>query len=194
MEELNRIISRIEEDYKKEIEKIINDAEEEASKIKGEYEERAKRIREEIIENARKEAEKEREKIISLAKLEARRIISETKNSIIEEVIKKSIERLRNIDKNTYRNFLRKVLSDSLKLLNSNRIEIKARESDMDIISDIVKEFGIEAKISNIEQEILGGVLVKDLNSNIELNFTFEKILERKIDRIRTEIAKILFS
>ncbi len=194
MEEFKQIISKIEEDYKREIDNIIKSAKIEAEKIEKEIRSKAEKLRKEIIEEYKRNAEKEREKILSLAKLEARKIISKTKEDMINSVIQKALGQIRNVDKNVYKEFLKRTIEHSLNILESKNLEILARDRDIGLIEEILKELNLNFKISKLSSESLGGIIIRDLQNNIELNFTFEKILERKTDAIRSEVAKILFS
>ncbi len=193
MEEMEEILRRIREDYEKEIENIIKSAKEEAKNIEENAKRKAEEIRKRILDEAKREAEKEREKILSLSKLEARKLISSVKEEMINRVIKRATEELKRIDIDKYKQFLRKRIEEAIRLLNSDNLEIIVRESDMEYIREIVRNLNRNVKISKINTEISGGVIIRDLKTNIELNYTFEKILERKIDKIRTEVAKILF-
>ena len=113
MNNLDLILQSIRDKASTEENQIINAAKDQASSILEESSAKAKAEAEEITEKANKEAKLilENEKVS--AKREARDLVISGKNQVIDEVLEKLISNLKNMDKDSYKNFVLNTIQNS---------------------------------------------------------------------------------
>ena len=181
-----KIIQQINKDTESEVKKIVKDAEQQAKFI---------------IENARKEAkieaenitlegEKQRENIkkilISKAKHEIKHEMMNEKEKIIEKCFIQLYSELSEIKEDDYKQFLTKLMEDSISKIGRDCKILVSRELD----KVIAKNLGLEVS-GNVDA--IGGFVVVSNDKRIKINNTFEGIINRKKDKIRAKVGNILF-
>ncbi|MEM2935055.1 MAG: V-type ATP synthase subunit E [Candidatus Thermoplasmatota archaeon] len=182
---LEKLMQRIKEEADREIGEIIARAEEEAKKIIEEEEKKGMEEAEKIKANAIKEAEKIKEKILSNARRKARVHETSAKEEVINECMKKVVEKLKKMDGKKYSNFVEKNLEIALKEIKDGYI-LFTRDEDV----KIAKKFGIETK-EKIDG--IGGVILRSKDGKKEIDLTFNFLIEKNREEMRIKIAKKLF-
>ena len=196
MSNIKNLTSKIIEDAKDEKEVILSEAEKEKNKILNKKQEEAREAEKVIIEKAEIEAISRKERIISSAKLEARNEKLKAKQEVISEIFEKSIENLCNISAEEFKEFVR------LAILNGNiwgeqKIILNAAGKkiiDSKFLSEINEERKSKAIVTLSEEtrNIKGGfILEKD---GIEINNTFEALVNSLKDDLNREVASVLFN
>jgi vacuolar-type H+-ATPase subunit E/Vma4 len=182
---LEKLMERIREEADREIEEIIARAEEEAKKIIEEEKKRGIEEAEKIETHAVKEAEKIKERILSNARRKARVNETGAKEEMINECMKKVVEKLKKMDGKKYSNFVEKNLEVATKEIKDGYI-LFTRDEDI----KIAKKFGIDAKekINGI-----GGVILRSKDGKKEIDLTFDFLIEKNREEMRIKIAKKLF-
>jgi len=196
MSNINNLTSKILEEAEAKKEVILSDAEKEKNNILSKKQEEAKVAEKIIIEKAESEAVSRKERIISSAKLEARNEKLTAKQEVIREIFEISIENLCNISEAEYKEFVR------LSIFNSNIVgeqklilnDTTKKIIDEGFLSEINKELKLKANVTLSEEtrNFKGGfILEKD---GIEINNTFEDLVNSLKDDLNQEVARVLFN
>ena len=174
--------------------KILEDGRAEAVKIK----EISDKTNDEIIKTRILDANEKKDKIIEEAKTEARMLASRRKSEVNlrvrdeklmakHQVLDKTFElaknNLKNIDEDSYIIFLKG---------NLNKLNLKGSESLVvpEKFKYLVKNSGLNINISD-EENVESGFIVRD--GNIEINFSFDSLVDYMREGLEPEVAKILF-
>lgn len=196
MTNINNLTSKILEEAEAKKEVIISEAEKEKNRIIKKKKEEAKAAERIIIEKAEIEAVSRKERIISSAKLEARNEKLKAKQEVISEIFEISIKNLCNISEKEFKEFVR------LSILNSNIVgeqkiilnDAGNKIIDESFLAEINKELKSKATVTLSEEtrNFKGGfILEKD---GIEINNTFEALVNSLKDDLNQEVARVLFN
>ena len=196
MSNLSNLTSKILKDAEDKKAAILSDAENEKNKILSKKQEEASSIEKSILEKAEREAISRKERIISGAELHARNEKLEAKQKVINAVFEASIEALCNASDEDLKGFVKTVILNSDISGTQNLIlnEGGKKVIDAAFVEEINKELGSKANISlsNETGNFKGGfVLEKD---GIEINNTFEALVNSLRDDLSLEVARVLFS
>lgn len=196
MSNINNLTSKIIKDAEDKKEAILSDAEREKNKILSKKEEEARTAERTLLENAEREAISRKERIISSAKLQARNEKLQAKQEIIREVFQTSIEALCNISEDDYKEFVK------VSILNSNidgnqkliLSDLGKKIIDKTLIDEIDRELGTKASLtlSKETRNFKGGFILE--KEGVEINNTFEALVNSLRDDLSQEIAEMLFS
>lgn len=195
---IENIKERILEDASKERQSILKEAEKEAENILEKYRKRAKEVRKKILSEAEKEAEDEKRRILSMAQLEQRKVILKAKQNIIDEVFKKAEKRLQEIPEKEYMNILHKMLLESVisgteEMIVNKRDKGLITQEFIDKVNQELVNLGKKGniKLSSENGDMIGGFILR--SEDIEINATFDSLINLEREELETEIAKILF-
>ena len=191
---VNNITSKILRDAEGRKESILAAAEEEKNKILSKKVASAKELETEILEKAEIEAKSKRERVISGAKLKARNEKLAAKQEVIEEVFSKSVEKLCKLNDREFVKFIKdSILSldidgDESLILNNDGQKIVSKE--------VVEQINTELKAKGLKGETVGSfrggfVLEK---GGVEVNNTFEALVDSLKDELEFEVAQVLFN
>lgn len=193
-----KVTARILEEAKKEASEIKKEAEEKAAHISEDAHLKAKEIEKKNREQAKKLFKEEKSKILALSKMHMRNEILKEKTVIIDEAFKRSIESLVNRPKKEYQTIIRNLILKSCEVGDEEVIIVKKDRDKLDtkFLSKINKEIKKAGKkgtlqFSNEGGNFSGGVILR--KGNVEMNATFETLLEGTRDELEMELAKILF-
>ncbi|GAA0078320.1 V-type ATP synthase subunit E family protein [Clostridium sp. CTA-5] len=196
MSNINNLTSKIIKDAEDKKVIILSEAEDKKKKIIAKKQEEATSEEKIIIEKAEREAISRQERIISSAELQARNEKLKSKQTILNEVFETSIKELCNISNDDFKEFVKSAIlntnicGDQNLILNDQGKKIV----DEDFVSEINKELGSKGKIilSKETRNFKGGfILEKD---GIEINNTFEDLVNSLRDELGLEVARVLFS
>jgi V/A-type H+-transporting ATPase subunit E len=206
---LEKVMNLIIEDAKKEAENIIKEANKNAEQIIEDSKKNAitKALEEEkiLIKRAKEEAENIRNTILSEARIKSGWMIIDEKTKIINEVIEKTKEKLKEFTKSKekYTEILSKLIINAGSTLGGGELEILLNKQDLKLPLDIKKlEKIVEEKtgkktifkIIDEDLQTIGGVIVRTKDQKIIINYTFEGIIEAHRRYLQKEASKILFS
>ena len=196
MANLNNITSKILKDAEDRKNEILANAEEEKKSILSKKIAKAKDLEAEKIKKAKLEAQSNVERAISSAKLKVRNDKLEVKQEIINSTFAKSIDVLANLKGEELLNFIKSsVLSlgnigEQQMILNKTGME----SIDLTFIYELNKELGDRGniKLNSQVKDFKGGfILEKD---GIQMNYTFEALVNSLKDELEYEVASILFN
>lgn len=168
-----------------------------ANKTSQEIIEAAKKEAESIVsvkvEKAEKEAENLKNRKTSAAELQKRKTVLGAKQDAIKKSFDVALERLKSMPEDKYMEFLvngiiRAPYSEGMIILNNsdrNRIGEKLIKSVNDILKSEKFTLGNETVNSS------GGFILK--SGSVEVNSTFETLLDSVKDELTNEIANVLF-
>jgi V/A-type H+-transporting ATPase subunit E len=190
------IIGDIDAKTKEQVERIIKDAEKKIEEINKTKKEAAERDKQKILEKGKSLADRERQRILADARIKAKKEFLEEKERIINEIIDKATDKLRQIvESKEYEKKLFDLLKKSVDIIDENNIEILVNKRDKEILEKhkdkLNKVLGDIKYTIGRPIDCIGGVIVRSENS--EVNNTLEARLERSMERLRTDIAKMLF-
>jgi V/A-type H+-transporting ATPase subunit E len=194
-------------------EDILKEAEEKAATIIKEAKEQANAI----IDAARINAEEEEKRklaeatakgqqiyreILAQAKVEAKKEILKKKELLIKEAFKEAEERLRKHSLAAeYKEDLIRITVNACKKLDATDVVITANQRDLKTLKSSKETIERELERGNRKIKIsfgepiqtAGGVRVKTADGRIEVDETFEGIIQKQFELLRVKVAKILF-
>ncbi|MFR7994947.1 MAG: V-type ATP synthase subunit E [Clostridium sp.] len=194
MSNVKNITSKILKDAEAGKENILAAAEEEKNKILSKKASAANEIAQEILQKAEADAKSKKERVISSAKLKVRNNKLAAKQEIIDEVFEKSINKLTELSKEQFLNFVKNsILSMNL----TGKQTLILNETGLKFVDDsFIEELNKEAKatiaLSKIAGNFKGGFILE--NNGIEINSTYEALVSSLRDELEFEVAKVLFN
>ena len=199
MSNVKNITSKILKDAEVERESILTASEEEKNKIISKRVNNAKELEKEIIVKAESEAKSKKERIISSAKLKVRNDKLAQKQAVIDEVFEEAINRLCSLSDKELEDFIRRsILSMNIEgdenlILNKQGLKSIGLEF-MDSLNKELKDKGLKGEVRLLKKEgnFRGGFLLE--KNGIEINSTYEALIESVRDELEFEVAKVLFN
>ena len=194
MSNVKNITSKILKDAEAGKENILAAAEEEKNKILSKKASAANEIAQEILQKAEADSKSKKERVISSAKLKVRNNKLAAKQEIIDEVFEKSINKLTELSKEQFLNFVKNsILSMNL----TGKQTLILNETGLKFVDDsFIDELNKEAKatiaLSKTAGNFKGGFILE--NNGIEINSTYEALVSSLRDELEFEVAKVLFN
>ena len=194
MSNVKNITSKILKDAEAGKENILAAAEEEKNKILSKKASAANEIAQEILQKAEADAKSKKERVISSAKLKVRNNKLAANQEIIDEVFEKSINKLTELSKEQFLNFVKNsILSMNL----TGKQTLILNETGLKFVDDsFIDELNKEAKatiaLSKTAGNFKGGFILE--NNGIEINSTYEALVSSLRDELEFEVAKVLFN
>lgn len=206
--DLEKLTNIIVEKAKDEAENIVAKAREKVEEVIRKAVEEARKKAEveasEIVRRRREEALSRRRSEIARARTEMFKKLLDHKERLIERVVEEAKKRIqRIIETKEYEERLIEMIKEAVRVLGGGVIEVKLNKRDMRIgldltavAKELTQELGepVELRIASEPGDFVGGLVARSLKVGIEVDYTIEGILERKWKKLRSEIAKLLFS
>ena len=196
---VNNITSKILKDAEVRKDEILAATEEEKNKILSKKVASAKELEKEILDKAELEAKSKKERVISGAKLKARNEKLAAKQEVINEVFSKSVEKLCTLSDKEFVTFVKEsILSLDIDgtetlILNKDGQKLITAEVVSEINSQLQsKGLKGEIKISKEVASFKGGFILE--KNGIEINNTFEALVDSLRDELEFEVAQVLFN
>jgi len=207
---VDKIISHIETEAEKEISKTLLKAQEEADTITKAAQEKAKRETEKVLSNGKRAASLEGHKIIAEARINVRRTRMDSQEEAIVasfNAAQKALEELAEKGKRdnlNYRDIMFNLIVSASEIVAGKKLELVFNKRDRKTFNketlkeareSIKEKTGREISLSLTGETIqcLGGVVVRDLENQVEVDNTLETKLNQLKDNLRVDVAKILF-
>jgi V/A-type H+-transporting ATPase subunit E len=209
-EGVDKIISHIEAEAEKEISEILLKAQAEADKIRKAAQEKADREAERILSNGKRVASLEGQRIIAETRIDVRRKKMDAQEEAIAasfEEAKKALAELAEKGKRdnlVYKDIMFDLIASASEVVAGNKLELVFNQRDSKTFnkemlreaSELVKKrSGRDISLALTDETIqhLGGVVVRDMEKQVEVDNTLETRLNRLKESIRVDVAKILF-
>jgi len=209
-EGVDRIISHIEAVAEKEISELLLKARDEADRMKRAAREKADRETERILSDGKRAASLEGQRIIAETKIDVRRKRMGAQEEAIAasfEGAKKALEELAEDgrrDNFVYQDIMFNLIASASEIVAGNKLELVFNQRDSrtfnkhllgELTAFVRKRTGRDISLAITDETIqcLGGVVVKDVERQVEVDHTLETKLDRLRESVRVDVAKILF-
>lgn len=199
MADISNLTSKIAEDGKVAKDNILKEANIERDKILLKNENAAKAVEEKIIMKAEIESKSHKERIVSTAKLKARNEKLSAKQIVLNEVFNEAIDTLCNMEALQYKKYIKETIlnldiSGEELLIVNEKVKSIIDSSFIEEVNSELNSKGIHGKIVLADETgtFKGGfILEKD---GVQINNTFEAIVESLRDELEFQVSKELFN
>ena len=182
MSNLDKLVAEILQQAQKEANRMLTKAKTENSEFSEKENKKVQKEVEAINDKAAEEAQALKERVISNANLKSRDMILQAKEELVEDVLERVLERLKNIDTKKYLKFVENILKNLNLSKNAELIVTK----DMRLaLGDKILDY----KIS--DQTVESGCSIKD--GNLIYNNEFSNLIEFNREELEREILNKIF-
>lgn len=199
MSNLENITSKIKKDAEVQRDAILAQANENTTLIINKKESVAKKDATDFLEKSKKEAITKRSRILSSANLKVRNDKLVAKQNVISDIFEKAKNELNNMSDDKFKEFItNKVLSSNI----SGNENIIVNENKKSVLNEaFIKELNAkliaankkgELKVSDLNGSFNGGFIIE--KDGIEINNTFDSLVDSLRDEMEFEIAQIMFN
>lgn len=190
---IDNITQKILSEANKVAEDTVKNAEAQSADIINDAEKKAESFIKSAEENSKMEAEILKKRKISAAELQARKMLLSAKQDIVKKSFDLALDKLKNMPEEKYINYL----SDEIVKIPDCAGVIILNEADkqnigeklVKVVNEKLKQNKIE--LSNNTINAGGGFVLK--NGDIEINNTFETLLDSVKEELTFEVANMLF-
>jgi V/A-type H+-transporting ATPase subunit E len=207
---VEKIISYIEASAEKDISEMLLRAQQEADSIREAAHEKAEAEAQRILSQGQRAAHLESQRIIAETKIDVKRKKMDAQEEAIAASFEQATRALRELaekgklDHLVYRDIMFSLVASACEIIAGKRVELALNPRDanaftnkvMDELHAFVRERAgrdVSLSVSSETIQCLGGVIVRDLDRQVEVDNTLEAKLNRLKENIRVEIAKLLF-
>lgn len=127
----------------------------------------------------------------SVAELDARKLLLAAKAQVLDSVYAKTLEKLRNLDKEQYSALIFSMLENAK---DGDVVTVSEREKDIvtkESLADFAKKKGISLTLADKFGDFDGGVIISE--NGVDNNFTLEVEVALLREQMETKIAKEIF-
>ena len=127
----------------------------------------------------------------SVAELDARKLLLAAKAQVLDSVYAKTLEKLRNLDKEQYSALIFSMLENAN---DGDVVTVSEREKDIvtkESLADFAKKKGISLTLADKFGDFDGGVIISE--NGVDNNFTLEVEVALLREQTETKIAKEIF-
>ena len=182
MSNLDKLVAEILQQAQKEANRMLTKAKTENSEFSEKENKKIQKEVDAINDKAQEEAQALKERMISNANLKSRDMILQAKEELVEDVLERVLERLKNIDTKKYLKFVENILKNLNLSKNAELIVTK----DMRLaLGDKILDY----KIS--DQTVESGCSIKD--GNLIYNNEFSNLIEFNREELEREILNKIF-
>lgn len=196
---LEKILAKIKEDAQREADRIKGQAEAKASEILEDAERQAEDRKKQLIDEAKENASQYKERQISMAALDFRKEILEEKQKAIDLAFEKAKEQLLSFNDQKYLELLEDLIIDSAEVGDEELIlspddQKKLYQGFIESLNVKLNSAGKKGELTVSEEtrNISGGVILR--RGKVEINSSFESLLESSRDELEAEVSKLLLS
>lgn len=190
---MERVGEAVVDKVKKEAERITSEAEQDAQAER----DRAKKQRQARIESEeqrrRTRAQEEAARLEAQGAIKGRQAVAEAKAEVVNELV----EQVKNSlpQAKTSQEQLRNLISESIRVLDSNKIRIYVAQRDMSLAQEVVRQDKtLSKRISDVRQtSCTGGVIAEDSEGKLSIDNTYDTRMEMLLPRLMPDISKQLF-
>ena len=186
------ILQALDDQCRDECQGIFSEAEKEVNDILAKVKEEVKEIRQAKLEKIQALAANEKSGMYYSARLKAKNLVIEAKEEVLSEALKRAqaeIEALR--DKPGYPAIFGDLVVEAVSRIGGEGI-LHVDPRDEKLAKKVLKEKGLSLP-TVADLQCAGGVMVSDNEDRVHIINTFEERLKRARERVKLEIADILF-
>lgn len=181
---LDRVVKGISDKAESECREIIARAQATASSIKKDAEEEAKKVHEAEAARAERAISKMRQRELSSAKLEVKKSRLNAEKEVLEDVRSEVVKRLSALPKEKKVDILNKLINLARKEVPAGKIYTNA--GDAELVKGSGYEYGGNIKC-------IGGIVVTSVDGSVNLDYTFDSILDEVWAANVKGVSDILF-
>ena len=182
MSNLDNLIAEILQQAQKEANRMLTKAKTENSEFSEKENKKVQKEVEAINDKAQEEAQALKERMISNANLKSRDMILQAKEELVDDILERVLERLKNIDTKKYLKFVENILKN---LNLSKNAEVMVSKDMKLALGDKILDY----KIS--DQTVESGCSIKD--GNLIYNNEFSNLIEFNREELEREILNKIF-
>lgn len=182
MSNLDNLVAEILQQAQKEASRILTKAKAENLEFTEKENKKIQREVDAINQKSKEEALSLKERVLSNANLKSRDMLLKAKEELVDRVLERALERLKNIDSDSYLGFVENVLKN---LNISKNAEVMLTRKMKDVVGDEV--FGYKVSDDIVES----GCSIKD--GKVVYNNEFSNLLEFNKEDLEREILKKIF-
>lgn len=196
MSNLDNLITKIVEEGDLKVQEVLQQAKEEEHKKLEKVRHEADRETKALVEKTASEAALLKERILSNAQLVIRNEKLAAKQDVMDKVIQGSLAALSSLDEATFRQYVENSLMDAdldgdeTILVNKN-CAAKLSGTVVDAINQSLKEKGKKSQLTLVEANITDGFILA--KGGIEMNYTFDVVLNNQREELEQELSTQLF-
>lgn len=189
---VDSIIKEIEKRVKKEIDEIKEGYGKEKKREQEDFENRRKDLLDREKKKFERKGELRKQEIITKNSLESKKKILNKKSRLLDEVFEQAVKKIKELDKNNYKKFMRRMIKQSVV---TGREEVIPGEKEKifteDFIDNLNKKNKWGLKIRKKTRDIDSGFILK--GKNFQTVVDFENIKEYLREQKEEEVIKKLF-
>lgn len=191
---INKVISQAEADFITQIDSSFQESLKNLAASRTKLEAEYNRI----LEGARKQGDNLKRQIVGSSRLSARN----RQLVLIESAVNDTFEKAKTIlassnKENSYRLLMRKILKDSVMMIDSDQVIVECNKNDIDLVKEaILDSFNdnnkLKIKISDHPLNAIGGIRLTSADGSMTFDNTLDSRIERLKPLIRKNIAQML--
>ncbi len=191
---INKVISQAEEDFITQIDSSFQESLKNLAASRTKLEAEYNRI----LEGARKQGDNLKRQIVGSSRLSARN----RQLVLIESAVNDTFEKAKTIlassnKENSYRLLMRKILKDSVMMIDSDQVIVECNKNDIDLVKEAISDSfndnnKIKIKISDHPLNAIGGIRLTSADGSMTFDNTLDSRIERLKPLIRKNIAQML--
>jgi V/A-type H+-transporting ATPase subunit E len=190
---LENITQRIKKDATQKAQKKINEAKRQAEEILKQSQKELERQKKALELETDKTIKIQRSRAISEGKLESRKMMLNAKEEIITNAFEQANQRLAELDSAQKERYLSKAIKGAVAELGSD-VTALCNQKDAALVMKVAKKVDSKIKVSSEGIDYIGGVVIRANDGSVQIDATFEGLLNRMRNDLRREIAGILFT
>ena len=182
MSNLDNLVAEILQQAQKEANRMLTKAKTEHSEFSEKENKKVQKEVEAIKDKATEEAQALKERVISNANLKSRDMILQAKEELVDDILERVLERLKNIDAKKYLKFVENILKN---LNLSKNAEVIVSKDMRLALGDKILDYRIS------DQTVESGCSIKD--GNLIYNNEFSNLIEFNREELEREILNKIF-
>ncbi len=188
---MEKVSKKILEDAKKKSADILEQARNKEREIKKKSDEETKDLKNQIEKEVKELRNKEISRLKGIAELEIRKDILATKRKIIDSIFEKALDAL--VNRKDYPGMIKWLLKE---ISESNEGEVIIGEKEARINKEFIDKFNTEFKtrftLLEERRPVKGGFILR--MGKIEIDNSFETLIEEQREQLEIELGKMLFA
>ena len=185
---LQEIIKTLEKESQEEIKKIDKRTAQAIKELELEFAAKIEEEQENILATTRQTSRRQMDMDLFTQKSKYKQEILRKKRELLMAVYKQAIEKLAKLSEADYE----KLLLSLVKKLPSKKGHLLVAKGHQELMKRIVKKLNIEMEVALSDLPIVGGFIWQGENINIDM--TFEKLVEELKSQMEIEISQKIFS
>ena len=191
---INKVISQAEADFITQIDSTFQESLKNLAASRTKLEAEYNRI----LEGARKQGDNLKRQIVGSSRLSARN----RQLVLIESAVNDTFEKAKTIlassnKENSYRLLMRKILKDSVMMIDSDQVIVECNKNDIDLVKEAISDSfndnnKIKIKISDHPLNAIGGIRLTSADGSMTFDNTLDSRIERLKPLLRKSIAQML--